>query len=685
MSLIEPASLCTPCVMKDHIVQKMGLLDQKIEEVKTSGIQSVEKSRYNALADFSADILIADNGNINRHLFNPLIEAIFQKHYPANSYQEHLIVALKNLKNKKAALEKIEAIPLNVLIKDTNILKENESVKNAVLSALLSYLRQGVEGSCFIFPLALQLLHEFPEKCVDDFLELLTSGKLQRTIDGIEKDISYLLRISDVDLSNCFTLDEDFKVVKENITYGYLFQSPGIVQALATMGIVECEQMIQEHCKPLEETTPYELFKTIIEKIQIPQPQHALFKACFAFSLVTHNPLLAIWRNTLTSIAEQSQKGSIHRHLIKTLRSVVSKDCSEDTVDIFIEKVKKKIHHHYDPMVKGTIASYGKISCTEGAFILFYRGGNKILIPLSNEAQFTQFLKKISTNIPNFPVINEIFIKKIIRNYEKNFAVSSCFKITPWCTYSGSSLEKILSCYFPDQILEAAYTLRPLSAEDLLYRLIAFAQNLPQDTKQKFLDDPCKTLAIRVIGLHTFSFHLGYKEFAYLWNCPSSPRELLNQLPKIEPLKLDKQQAIHTMHALLPAHIQEAFTEKMSSLRGNLPVNALRNEMVRVIFNLLNITKIDKQEWILKVDSAFINSLSKEEMIKLNSFAIPFADSNWAHYDQNRLFCFLMHPFSAKLGLFIMSANKEHLSLVDQQEWIVTKQWQIFSVFNVKK
>ena len=193
-----------------------------------AGIQHKEIATRNQLPIELAKILVSETGRINVGIIGNLLEVFLKNTNKPINYEINIAYALRLLQLSPALRENLSGIPkpnspeeyANVVIRTTLKLPNNipitcvDATKTA-LSALLSHLRQGSDGSCFATPLAIELLSSHLENCVEDFTSLINSGKLTRKVKNKMTDFPFILRMGKKNLDNKISLTPEGLILRE--------------------------------------------------------------------------------------------------------------------------------------------------------------------------------------------------------------------------------------------------------------------------------------------------------------------------------------------------------------------------------------------------------------------------------------------------------------------------------------
>lgn len=161
---------------------------------------------------------------------------------------------------------------------------EPKTIKIAVLSALLTPIRQSL-GSCFATAPAILIQKEQQESFLEDFLQILSKGKISRVIEGKECSIPVQLSSSRALLQRSF-------LPLEVYPYSYLY--PFLLPEVARS---EVKKTLQKINRPQEKSLERVLEDLWSDKKKQQQAQQLIIDALV-------HPLLQIWEYSLASFSE---------------------------------------------------------------------------------------------------------------------------------------------------------------------------------------------------------------------------------------------------------------------------------------------------------------------------------------------------------------------------------------------
>ena len=215
--------------------------------VENTGLQNSSIVRNNIRVCRLAPLLIDDDGNINVEALNKSHDILKNHLFCLGPGREvdgrrrwHVLGVVRQLQNNKEIIGLLKRInrPLvnkhidglfrDVLRLDKKEIITNAHARQAVLAAWMTFLRQNV-GSCFATAPAILILHEQPEKLLDDFKHLIEEGRLRRTFNGVEHIVPLSTSWGKGDLKRSFAL------YKEDTN---IWKAPGLIAAFEAAGVV---------------------------------------------------------------------------------------------------------------------------------------------------------------------------------------------------------------------------------------------------------------------------------------------------------------------------------------------------------------------------------------------------------------------------------------------------------------
>jgi hypothetical protein len=737
---------------------------QCIEEVKTglhcyqkkhltAGIQDGDLAYQNQLPIEIANFTLSSTGFFNIGLVEEMIEAFTDKANSTHSYPSHLVHSLNQLAANPSLREKLSRIlkpsseeaPANVVIRTTLDLSPTHRItdleaKKTALTALLTFLRQGSDGSCFATPLVISLLNHRLDKCLDDFAQLLKCSKLTRQVGQESYDFPFILRIGDQSLLKSIRVTRTGKFVLPNGKLIRLSKVPGVIAVMKALGLEKVKvRMLFQHCKKDElfvEISIKQMLQALVRQARdLPFNKSKsladlYLHGCFAFAAQECNPLTEMWENAIAGMAEADGQSMVRSAIIASLTKVLGNAINkkfENDLEFgtllskhLITLFNQKIHLQWDPHITYSDLSADQYS-TEGAFVLYDKGSYSKpsrWLRVDNPKSFQAFVLRVldeakkgvkrsdvkvnwAANRDGFQkfelyIESLQFLKDAINDYYplnaenehplKNFQELA---YAPWVTKSGNSLNKVIQIYLENPGLKPFNQLVPKNAEELLSQLISLARSLPKDLKQKLISQPNYCLPVRIPYLHAFSIIPGHPTFRSSWTEEIPPADWINAkliapgqaisesiLPSVS-----RQQIISSIGNTF-IHIQNIseFNKAVQDLPEMISITKFRQALLEIII------KLESDETLLPhliasfLDGSIYQSLPENLKDQLTQSAIHIADSNWARGKHGINFCLVVNPGTGKIEMWVANDEQSHLFPLDQTTWFNHGGWEFFNI-----
>lgn len=202
-----------------------------------------------------AHALVNDKGELQVQLLPEIIEDLKAHLYsigPSRQYdskrQEHILSVLMLLQERPELVRLLKKVSKPIahkhaedLIRDTLAIPlhtpiQDAHAKRAVLSAWLSYLRQNV-GSCFATAPAEIIHDEQPEQFLQDLIDLLATGRLKRTFEGVEYTVPLSASWGSGDLKRPIIIQTRSQEIQPEVWY-----APGLIKAFESVGLLKEEE-----------------------------------------------------------------------------------------------------------------------------------------------------------------------------------------------------------------------------------------------------------------------------------------------------------------------------------------------------------------------------------------------------------------------------------------------------------
>ncbi|QTD54095.1 hypothetical protein [Sulfidibacter corallicola] len=309
---------------------------------KMGGIQDPSDSFNTRLALDIADRVIGVDGNVDQNKLDTVIEQLqndtLAATFGVGPHRQEMVKLLTHISNSgnfRNVLNGINAPNLNTpqerivratINKPTGNLTDRDARK-AVLSAMLSHLRQGSVGSCFGTSIAIHLKTNHYDKTLNIMKSLVERGvvpaQFQKTPNTNQYNFDFPIndRVFDTQY------DQNMSIKRNGIVTAVdgsgldgnikVKEIPGIVKALEAIGIQDADRQHNVLLAALRDLTsaigsseisPKTLLHQVIQKENVGNKAEAKKKAAFAFHASMENRLLRSFEYTLSGLAETRYK-----------------------------------------------------------------------------------------------------------------------------------------------------------------------------------------------------------------------------------------------------------------------------------------------------------------------------------------------------------------------------------------
>lgn len=303
----QQSNVSTPTIFTFiNIIRTLKKLDEDLDSLANNSNNRAAKERINELfcpaltiemnkipkkyhaeifinerAKFIASLLIDSSGNINTEIIDTIKDLINTPPLLQGFSKIHDNILLKTLDILKEGGELIELLnnlgePGKNLSKwDPNKQQIESSIratlgleeripltamhsKQALLSALLTDLRQGDVGSCFATSIAIMIHDQKPLQMAIELKQIIENGKFEKIING-ELEIFSIPKISIPKTA----MEEVDKKYLEDTSFNTFLKDPGIARAIAITGLNISKK--KERLKLLE------MFNEVLDDIDDPK------------------------------------------------------------------------------------------------------------------------------------------------------------------------------------------------------------------------------------------------------------------------------------------------------------------------------------------------------------------------------------------------------------------------------
>jgi hypothetical protein len=216
--------------------------------IENTPLQNASIVRNNIRVCRLASFLIDKSGDFDEQAMDKTAQVLTDNLYclgPGRQVdgrrREHILQVIEKLReskevrtlfkriNKPIMNKRAEDLFRDVLRLDKKEVITNANARQAVLASWMTFLRQNV-GSCFATAPAILILHEQPEKFLDDIKHLIDEGRIKRTFAGNEYMVPLSSSWGKGDLKRAFA------IYREDTN---IWQSPGMISAFEAAGVIE--------------------------------------------------------------------------------------------------------------------------------------------------------------------------------------------------------------------------------------------------------------------------------------------------------------------------------------------------------------------------------------------------------------------------------------------------------------
>lgn len=701
-----------------------------------SGIQPPELAKRNKLINEVSEIILLKDGTVNSGLIHKVCNELVGSDIELNLR----LNLLQNSPKLRSMLNSINPATLYAPLVN-NALEEYSTKRNAsftVLTAFLSHLRQGNEGSCFATFLAINMLASRPLECAEDLIELMQNGYLTKHCEGISIQFPFVPTHYTESIAKPILVTPEGQSLLPNGNKPFLWESPGLQAAAAAMQIKDLKEAVQNYLKKIATpaVTPRPL---TVKPLQIILALHESSEiqniGIKAFEREEVSPLLLAWVNSIAGMAEANDSGLLKSTLVVTVLAVIIEKIKSNNppfpkplIELFNvylnEELNRSLRFLYDRSVDNESVSNDQHS-KKGGFILYDRGfssspndWNKIDSPELFNEMIKQLVEKVLKSIKEqgsvrliqwiddfsqktLALFNDDFflnetIKNInVRNNRLNnpLEYASDLKFTPWLIRGGNNPKKTLQVYLERNELPSIEKFTPLSAPNLLQKVIQLGQACSEHNHDQIGTNPYLITPVRTQGLHSFSLMLGHPTLLKGLEKGSDPNLWLQECV-IKPGKSIAQSAItptmkrelidFCLKKILPANYTQTFLDKYLAIPTCVTVKEFRYHL-KGILQEIHPSLRGLSLWMRKIDTCIYNCLSVEQKTHLENSAVHFADTNWYEGAHDVHFCFVINPGNGKLEIWEAMDNGKNLSAADQMAWLQDHEWEIYEPFFLDK
>ncbi|HSW87497.1 MAG TPA: hypothetical protein VLG49_08380 [Rhabdochlamydiaceae bacterium] len=614
-------------------------------------------------------------------------------------------------------------LPSNDLIRADLGLSSGEDItdqhaKQVALAALLCSLCPGPVGNGFAISWEIKNHHEFLQKSLKDYADIIEQGFLIRSIAGRRDQFFFKAITTDDDLSRTIKLDIDGKIASG----AYIWECPSLHAACRQMGIDRIQYasdvlkfLFRDKDSPIIEITPEQIVEAYAEvrsTIDDKLPTDFYFaKGKYAFSQTT-NRLLRACETAYASLAEVRKSDPIRRAVhacvqkalkkpwdaCKEERSLKILDIVEKVKDCFDQTLDKSIRYVYNPALSSQQMSSDE-NGIKGGFELYMKDpyaptklGSRIATPedfrklifhvidaaentLRGDSNSLEIINMyyVAANIKKRVETNQ-FLIDVIHHYDE--ANKKCADPLKQYAYLKRTPMTILDKDKPYQVeamdtglsfLPEVKTIPPKSP----YALMKWALDLEKWKSANKMDSSNHSQP-------ALFMRSGLSSDAWIKETLIAPGEKIAYATITDQTKKTFYlNTIHWLSELFPGKWNAGLSQRYEDFynlfsKKILSVDAYAQSMLNCLNHLLQPSPYQAGKLSLAIDGILIHSLPKKVSAKLHSMAFRFAKSEW-----NDDFCVYFNSRTKELGFARMNENQTNLQPIDEYDWIENESWTI--------
>lgn len=691
-------------------------IDEAYKVQLGKGISSAKKAKHIAIPIAISRTLIPPAGPMLEDLIPSIISEFVNEDNP---YSHSLKAGLKLLYQSADLKSTIEETRLPedhfsnsaLLIRATlNLSKKAElhdfHAKRTALSAFLTHMRQGQNGSCFASFFAIELQSINPHGALLDFKQLLREGKLLRKIDNQIHDFPYLMKTEIPQLSAEWIVSGSGKIHSDPPSY--LWDLPGI-QSICDYLEVPCQEYILTFLKSFcpEGKTVELTLDHLLDDLSIKYSCEREYLAVI-FTSSTHHPLLSIWGNSIAGMAEGLSGSMLKSALIQSIHYLVKKAAKTNGyLDLLNQyeilpkieyAVMQRSHYLYDPTL--TLKNILK-----GAFVLYDSHDSKDFKNWTKTGNAPDFLNYLTNLIESVwleldnnavdhlkqAILKELseedFICLLLKRYHRENQNISPDKIstnylryTPWISSIGNDPQMVLKVYHETENTYSIKQITPASAEELLNLIQQTIQSLPYDRKKKYLSHGDYILPLRIKGVHVFSLlvcHPSMQPFLTSSEKKQYPSDLIKSLSKITISSQIKNLITEYCYSFVEPNHYKTIDEKLSSLQKKYSPQQLKDFLITTLKDYKPVLYRD-EELIREIELKILEFLPKNVRTEWENSIVHFADTNWQTDIQDIHYGIGINPCTGKTELMSVLGNGKIYKFLDQNQFLNGKVWELY-------
>lgn len=699
-------------------------------------LQKISEAQYTKLTVELSKILITSLGGVNTGIIQSVKKHFLPFLNGESPYKVHMRYVLSSLQYSSKLREKLtlikkpysERYPSDFIIRLTLGLRDSAKVTNVdvsktVLATILNHMRQSpVVASCFATSIGIHLLSSDLGLCIDDHLELLLEGSLNRLVEGQGIPIPFLPKLSS-------TLT-DASIVHESFA-----RDPGLLIACAAIDIPNPRRTLQSvisgiikqkghnHSMSLQDLLKRVIFYSSKSHPNVIDDElpNLMERVTMAFASQTQNLLQRMWENSLANMAEVGNNAANKKKLIDTVIATIQ-NASQDYLSPkeinsgpFLSQMKHELQQRtlfqYDPTVVWENCAHDGKSI-QGAFRLYDRGVSlKQMESIDSPIKFLKFIRLTATETEkkvcsafthSYPNIKKLYnfinTQGFLDRLHADLSESES-KIqgthpsdVPWLLKRGNCPHQILSVYhncpaIPPTAVSGTFQ----TPVKLLETIIHFCRSLSEKTKTSIRYNPRKTLPCVVRNLHTCSIMPGYPTLRKAWETSGDILKYIDDTMILPGKSIADGPISVKERKLLTAFISEncidptsckEFNERcFAFFDGSLSIHQYRTIMYTIAHQFLKkgSTAINLANDIDVF--LFYNVLTAKDRKALLNASIHAIDTNWKHnlFNRDIHVSFMFNIGTRELAIWKTNDDGSFLSLLSIEQWLTGKTWTFIS------
>lgn len=466
---------------------------------------------------------------------------------------------------------------------------------------------------------------------------------------------------------------------------------------------------------------------TISEQSPEKKPLGTLYqKAVFAYESQISNPLLKVWENAIAGMAEGKERGLIKTLILnstcRTIDEIIQKTypIKAGMVESFIHLLENKlisaIQLQYDPVIhKNAIANDQR--SIESAFVLYDKSTSfnfSEWMRIDTPAAFQAFLaRKVEEVISDLGEkknnnLQKLFLKQIHRilleslhsnefletllkhyhpenaNIEHPLQQLSSLQYTPWTTMTGNDSKNVFNVYMETSLNNPTMRFAPNSAKALLARIINIARETGSNNNPTHANI---LIPARILSLHTFLLMPDHPSLVHALKYKGGDESWIDE-HVIDPgkqvsdtfidMKTRLVLIVYAYQNLLPRDKILEFIKEVSNAPELISIKNFRNFVLKSLNDFVPADDFVKVARARQLDTLLCQNMPEALRKKIETSAVHFADTNWAEGIHDIHFCFAVNPGTGELELWEVYDNGTTLSALDQNKWLLNKEWEIF-------